>query len=601
MTELESQINDLPHECGVYQFYDQNGKLLYVGKSKDLNKRVKSYFKIKHENRKTKVMVSQIKRLTTTVVESEFDALLLENNLIKQYQPRFNVMLKDGKTYPWLCIKKERFPRVFYTRKKINDGSEYFGPYPNFTTVRTLMELTNELYPLRSCNYDLSEEKIARKKYKVCLEYHIGNCKGPCEAKIKELAYNQNIQQVRKIFNGNFKDSLKGLKKEMKMFADNQEFEKAQEIKEKIESLESYQKKSMIVHPTIRNLDVYSIISDSTFAYVNYLQVNHGAVVRCHTIEIKKKLDENHSKLLTLAVVELRQRFDSHSNNIIASHPFILDQQTVIKVPQKGDKKKLIELSLRNAKYFRIERFKQIKITDPNRHANRIMYQMKKDLRLKVEPRHIECFDNSNIQGTNPVSACIVFRNGKPSKKEYRHYNIKTVTGPDDFASMEEVILRRYKRLVDERISLPELIIVDGGKGQLTSCLKSLEVLGLKDKITAIGIAKKLEEIFLQNDSHPLYIDKRSETLKIIQMARDEAHRFSLNHHRIKRSKSSIASKLDLIPGVGEKTKGKLLGKFKSLKRIETTPLIEFQNFLGKQRGKKIFEEIQKLSDNAMG
>lgn len=598
MTELESQIKDLPHECGVYQFYDQKDKLLYVGKAKDLNKRVKSYFKADHENRKTQMMVNRINRLTTTVVETELDALLLENNLIKQYQPRYNVMLKDDKTYPWLCIKKERFPRVFYTRKKIDDGSEYFGPYPNFNTVRTLMDLTNELYPLRSCNYDLSEKKIEQKKYKVCLEYHIGNCNGPCEARVEEHVYDQHIIEVRKIFNGNFKDSLKGFKTQMKKHADNQEFERAQEVKEKIESLENYQEKSMIVHPKIHNLDVFSIISDPSFAYVNYLQVNHGAVVRCHTMEIKKKLDEDNSRLLTLAVIELRHRFDSKSNNIIASHPFVLDEQTIIKVPQKGDKKKLIELSLRNAKYFRIERFKQIKITDPNRHTNRIMKQIKKDLRLKVEPRHIECFDNSNIQGTNPVSACVVFRNGKPSKKEYRRYNIKTVVGPDDFASMEEVILRRYKRLIGENASLPDLIIVDGGKGQLSSCLKSLEVFGLKDKITAIGIAKKLEEIFLQGDSEPLYLDKRSETLKVIQMARDEAHRFSLNHHRSKRSKSSMSSKLDFIPGVGEKTKTKLLGKFKSLKRIESASLNELQIISGQQRGKKIFDEIQKLSDN---
>ncbi len=596
-TELESQIKELPHECGVYQFYDQKNRLLYVGKAKNLNKRVKSYFKTKHDHRKTQMMVSRIHRLETTVVETELDALLLENNLIKQYQPRYNVMLKDDKTYPWLCIKKERFPRVFYTRKKIKDGSEYFGPYPNFKTVRTLMDLTKALYPLRTCHYDLSEEKIFQKKYKVCLEYHIGNCKGPCEAKFEENEYDQNIQQVRKIFNGNFKDSLSGFKIQMKQYADQKKFERAQEIKEKMESLEDYQKKSMIVHPTIHNLDVYSILSDPSYAYVNYLQVNHGAIVRCHTMEIKKKLDEDNATLLTLTVIELRQRFDRQSNHIIASHPFVLDEKTIIKVPQKGDKKKLIELSLRNAKYFRIERFKQIKITDPSRHIDRLMQQMKKDLRLKVEPRHIECFDNSNIQGTHPVSACVVFRNGKPSKKEYRHYNIKTVIGPDDFASMEEVILRRYKRLVEENASLPALIIVDGGKGQLSSCLKSLEVLGLKDKITAIGIAKKLEEIFLQNDSQPLYIDKRSETLQVIQMARDEAHRFSLNHHRSKRSKSSLSSKLDFIPGVGEKTKTKLLRKFKSFKRVEEASLDELQNILGQHRGQKIFEEIQKLSD----
>ena len=595
MTDLQLQIMSLSHQCGVYQFYDKLDKVIYVGKAINLKKRVNSYFTKTHDNNKTKMMVSRIRRISTIVVESELDALLLENNLIKKYQPRYNVMLKDDKTYPWLCIKKERFPRVFYTRKKISDGSEYFGPYPNFKTVRTLMDLINELYPLRNCNYNLSAEKIEQKNYKVCLEYHIGNCYGPCESKIDEHIYNDNIKAIRQIMKGNFRDSIEKFKAQMSQYADSLDFEKAQLIKEKIESLENYQERSMIVHPTIHNLDVYSILSDPEFAYVNYLQVNHGAIVRSHTMEIKKKLDEDDAKLLAMMVIEFRQRFDSDSTNIIASHAFKLDEETRVKVPIKGDKKKLIDLSLRNAKYFRIERFKQIKIVDPERHTNRIMQQMRKDLRLEIEPRYIECFDNSNTQGTIPVSACVVFRDGKPSKNEYRLFNIKTVSGPDDFASMEEVIFRRYKRLLSENSSLPDLIIVDGGKGQLSACLKSLESLNLRRKITAIGIAKRLEEIFFEEDPLPLYLDKKSETLKIIQQARDEAHRFGLSHHRSKRSKTSWTSKLDLVPGIGIKTKTLLLREFKSLKRLEQATESELQNILGKQRGTKIFIELGKI------
>ncbi|KAB8155774.1 excinuclease ABC subunit UvrC [Kordia sp. TARA_039_SRF] len=595
MTEsLEVQLKTLPTNPGVYQYYDKDGKLLYVGKAKNLKKRVTSYFTKKHEYGKTRVLVKKIANIKHIVVATETDALLLENNLIKKYQPRYNVMLKDDKSYPWICIKNERFPRVFPTRKMIKDGSEYFGPYTSMKTVRTLLDLIKGLYPLRTCNYDLSHEKINAGKYKVCLEYHLGNCIGPCEGYQTVQSYDEQIVAIREIIKGNFKDSLNQFKTQMKAHAEAMEFEQAQKVKEKIEILENYQAKSTIVNPKINNVDVFSIISDESFGYINFLQLSLGSIVRSHTLEIKKKLDETDKELLELAITEIHQRFKTNSKEIYVPFKVEVGENFKVTVPKLGDKKRILDLSLRNAKYFRQERFKQIKLTDPDKHVNRIMSQMQKDLRLSEEPRHIECFDNSNIQGTNPVAACVVFKNGKPSKKEYRHFNIKTVEGPDDFASMEEVVYRRYKRLLDEEEPLPQLIVIDGGKGQLSSALKSLDALGLRGKIAIIGIAKRLEEIYYPGDSIPLYLDKKSETLKIIQHLRNEAHRFGITFHRNKRSSSALNSELETIPGIGEKTIVELLKKFKSVKRISAASQEELAAVVGNSRAKKIYDNFQK-------
>ena len=587
---IELQLQTLPDNPGVYQYYDKDGKILYVGKAKNLKKRVASYFTKSHDNYKTAVLVKKIVEIKHIVVLTEQDALLLENNLIKKLQPRYNINLKDDKTYPWICIKKEPFSRIFPTRKMIKDGSEYFGPYTNFKIVNTLLDLIKELYPLRTCSYDLSEQNINHHKYKVCLEYHIGNCKGPCEGLETLENYQQHVNASREILKGNFKESLKEFKQKMNAFAANMQFEEAQKIKEKMESLENYQAKSTILNPKLSNIDVFSIISDETMAYVNFLQIAHGAIIRSHTLELKKKLDETDEELLELAVVELRDRFNLTSKEIIL--PFELDfgNNIRITVPQLGDKKHILELSQRNAKYQRLEQLKQIQIVDPERHTNRIMAQMQKDLRLTVEPRHIECFDNSNIQGTNPVAACVVFKDGKPSIIEYRHFNIKTVEGPDDFASMEEVVYRRYKRLQEEQQPLPQLIIIDGGKGQLSSALKSLDALELRGKIAIVGIAKRLEELFYPGDSVPLYLDKKSETLKIIQQLRNEAHRFGITHHRDKRSKSALQTSLETIPGVGEKTMIMLLKHFKSVKRLALATENEISSVVGASKAKKIHE-----------
>ncbi|MGB5699406.1 excinuclease ABC subunit UvrC [Muriicola sp.] len=589
---VELQLNTLPHSPGVYQFYDKDSKILYVGKAKNLKKRVTSYFTKTHENGKTRVMVKKIHSLRHIVVPTESDALLLENNLIKKYQPRYNVLLKDDKSYPWICIKKERFPRIFPTRKLIKDGSEYFGPYTSMKTVRTLLDLIKSVYPLRTCNYDLSEEKITAGKYKVCLEYHLGNCKGPCEGLQTEKEYHQQIDDIREIIKGNFKTSLHYFKKEMKALAAEMHFEEAERIKNKIEVLENYQVKSTIVNPKINNVDVFSIISDDAYAYINFLQLSHGSIIRSHTMEIKKKLQEADKDLLQLAIIELRQRFNSQSRELYLPFTLTLPDDLKLTVPKLGDKKKILDLSERNAKFYRQERFKQTRITDPDRHVNRIMAQMKKDLRLSEEPRHIECFDNSNIQGSHPVAACVVFRDGKPVKKEYRHYNIKTVEGPDDFASMEEVVFRRYRRLLEEEASLPQLIVIDGGKGQLSSALKSLEALNLRGKIAIIGIAKRLEEIYFPEDPIPLYLDKKSESLKIIQQLRNEAHRFGITFHRNKLSNTAFESLLEGIDGIGDKTAEQVLKKFKSVKRIKEASLEDLSEVVGWSKAKKIYENF---------
>lgn len=587
-TPLELQIQTLPDSPGVYQYFDKDEKLLYVGKAKNLKKRVMSYFNKVHEVGRTRVMVRKIVTVKHIVVPTESEALLLENNLIKKLQPRYNVLLKDDKTYPWICIKKEPFPRIFSTRTVIKDGSEYFGPYTSFKTVHTLLDLIKELYPLRTCNYDLSPHNIQSGKYKVCLEYHLGNCKGPCEGHEPYEVYQHHVDAIREILKGNFKESLKDFRKLMMELATDMRYEEAQRIKVKIDVLENYQARSTVFNPRISNLDVFTIISDETMAYVNFIQVSHGAIIRSHTMEIKKKMDEPDEELLELAVVELRERFNLMGKEVLV--PFLIDlgEKVNVTVPKLGDKKLILDLSERNARFFRMDQLKQEKIVDPDRHTNRIMALMKKDLRMPEEPRHIECFDNSNIQGTNPVSACVVFKDGKPSKKDYRHFNIKTVEGPNDFASMEEVVYRRYKRLLDENQPLPQLIIIDGGKGQLSSALKSLDDLGLRGKITIIGIAKRLEELFYPGDSVPMYLDKKSETLKIIQHLRNEAHRFGISHHRDKRSKGALQTSVETIPGIGEKTMVTLITHFKSVKRMAAAGEEEIAKVVGPSKAKKI-------------
>jgi len=571
---IEIQIKSLPEVPGVYQYYDKQEKIIYIGKAKNLKKRVSSYFNRILDNHKTRLLVKNINRIEHVVVDSEMDALLLENNLIKKYKPRYNILLKDDKTYPWICLEKQPKPKIFFTRNITDKSREYFGPFTSVKHLKILIQLIKETYPF--LNQELNHLlKINNKESSIFL-------------------FDKHELSIKQLINGNLNFCINHFKKEMKVLSNELKFEEAQVLKEKINALVGYQAKSTIVNPKISNVDVFSIISDESHGYINYLQVSFGAIVRSHTIEIKKKLDEKNESLLQLGIIEIRQLFSSISKTLFLSQKVSLGEELKVFVPQQGDKKKLVDLSIRNAKYFRIDRYKQMKITDPDRHTNRIMSQMKVDLRLPKEPIHIECFDNSNIQGSNPVAACIVFKNGKPSKKEYRHYNIKTVNGPDDFASMEEVVFRRYKRLLEEEASLPQLIVIDGGKGQLSSAVKSLDILGLRGKISILGIAKRLEEIYFPNDSIPLYLDKKSESLKILQRARDEAHRFGIIFHRQKRSKSSLTSKLDVIPGIGPATREKLLSSLKSFKRIKSASKREVINILGKEKGARIYEALQK-------
>lgn len=587
---IKSILNNLPSKPGVYQYFDKNEKIIYVGKAKNLKKRVSSYFHKDHyDYAKTKVLVSKIVDIKFILVDTEMDALFLENNLIKKYQPRYNILLKDDKTYPWICIKKERFPRVFSTRKVIKDGSEYFGPYASSKSMRTILELIGQLYQLRTCNYQLSEENIQSGKFKVCLDYHIKKCLGPCEGHQSEADYQESIGNIRAILKGNSQEVKKHFRKLMMEHAENLEFEEAQSIKEKLDILEKYQAKSTVVSPTVNNVDVFSILSDEDAAYVNFFKVMNGAIIQSHTVEIKKKLNESDAEILELAVFDIRQTFGSVSKEIITNVALDSEDQHInFHVPQRGDKKHLVDLSLRNVKYFRQEKIKQMSLVDPERHSNRVLEQLKKDLRLQELPKHIECFDNSNIQGTNPVAACVVFKNAKASKKDYRHFNIKTVEGPDDFASMEEVVYRRYKRLLDEKQSLPQLIVIDGGKGQLSSALKALEDLDLRGKIAIIGIAKRLEEIYYPGDAYPLYLDKRSESLKIIQQLRNEAHRFGITHHRDRRSKAAIGSELDQIKGIGPATVELLIKQFKSVKRVQEASEKDLEAVVGLSKAKKI-------------
>lgn len=587
---LELQLKTLPSEPGVYRYYDKNDQLLYVGKAKHLKKRVLSYFNKNQNGYRTRIMVSKIHRLETTVVNSEYDALLLENNLIKAHQPFYNVMLKDDKSYPWICIKNEDFPRIFLTRTKIKDGSEYYGPYAKVRPARILLDTIKSLYKIRTCNLNLAPEKIAEGKYRVCLEYHIKNCNGPCEALESKEDYDEKVEAIRGIIKGDFRFAKKYLEERMYRFASNLEFEKAQMIKQNIESLDDYQAKHTVVNPTIDDVDVFGMTSDETAAYVNYFKIRNGSIVQSFTTEIKKVLEETDEDILEEALVEIRQKFDSTSKEIlIPFHLGIEIPNVKLIVPKVGDKKRIVELSEKNAKEYRLEKLKQVQIIDPERHTNRIMSDMQRILRMPVEPRHIEGFDNSNIQGTNPVSACVVFKDGKPSKADYRIFHPKTVEGPNDFATMEEVIYRRYRRLLDEGEPLPQLILIDGGKGQLSSAVKSLKLLGLYGKITIIGIAKRLEEIYFPEDSIPLYIDKKAETLKILQRVRDEAHRFGVKHHRTRRKNSTIKSELEEIPGIGEKTIELLLSKLKSVKRVKESDLATLEEILGKAKAKIVW------------
>ena len=564
-----------------------------MGKAKNLKNRVLSYFNKSQIGYKTRMMVSKIVRLETTVVNSEYDALLLENNLIKEYQPFYNILLKDDKSYPWICIKKEPFPRIFLTRNVIKDGSEYYGPYAKVKQAKTLIEVIKNIYKLRTCSLNLAPEKIKEGKYKVCLEYHIKNCSGPCEGLESEEEYAQKLNAIRGIIKGEFKAAREYLEAEMYNYAAKLEFENAQQSKEKLQILENYQTHTTIVSSNINDVDVFGIISDEAAAYVNYFKIKNGSIIQSYTTEIKKMLDETDEEILEEALIEIRNKFNSTSTEIFL--PFHLNIEiphVKLIVPKLGDKKRIVELSEKNAMEYRVEKLKQVQIVDPERHTNRIMAEMKKLLRLPEEPRHIEGFDNSNIQGTNPVSACVVFKDGKPSKADYRIFHVKTVEGPNDFATMEEVIYRRYSRLLDEGEPLPQLILIDGGKGQLSSAVKSLKLLGLYGKISIIGIAKRLEEIFFPEDPVPLYLDKKSETLKVLQWVRDESHRFGVKHHRTRRKNSTIKSELEEIPGVGEKTIQQLLSKLKSVKRIKEASLETLEEILGKSKAKAVWEHF---------
>ncbi|MFN0030700.1 MAG: excinuclease ABC subunit UvrC [Flavobacteriales bacterium] len=595
---IENILKLLPHNPGVYQYYDEEGTILYVGKAKNLRNRVSSYFnKQQYESAKTKLLVRKIADIKYIVVETELDALLLENSLIKKYQPRYNINLKDDKTYPSIVIKKEDFPRIFATRQLIKDGSEYHGPYASVKTMHAVLDLIKRLYPIRTCSLPLTAKNIESGKFKVCLEYHLGNCLGPCEGKQSLPDYEYNVQNIRQIVKGNYSDLIRELKAQMNELASDYAFEEAQRTKDKIELIENFQARSTIVNPSIHNVDVFTIAADATAGYVNYMKVNNGVIVRGYSCELKKKLEETEQELLEFAILDIRDKFQSSSAEIFI--PFEVELQipeVEFHIPQRGDKKKLLDLSHRNSTHYMLDAQKQQEMVDPERHVNRIMETMQKDLHLPEMPRHIECFDNSNIQGTNPVSACVVFRNAKPSKADYRIFNPKTVVGPDDFGTMKEVVFRRYRRLMDEGESLPQLIIIDGGKGQLSSALESLEELGLRGKVTIIGIAKKLEEIFFPGDALPIYLDKRSETLKLIQQLRDEAHRFGITKHRNKRSKEALRSELTDIKGIGFRTTQTLLAHFKTVNAVKEATLSQLETVVNKRSAKVVWEYFNKAS-----
>jgi excinuclease ABC subunit C len=594
-SHIEPIVKSLPQKPGVYQYFDEKNRIIYVGKAKNLKKRVSSYFaKINSISGKVQMLVRKIADIKYIVVDTEQDALLLENNLIKKYRPHYNVALKDDKTFPWICIRSEPFPRIYSTRTVIRDGSVYYGPYANVRLMNTLLDLIRQLFPLRTCNLNLTEKNIREKKFKVCLEYHLGNCKGPCEGLQTKEDYEESIRQVKEIIKGNINMVGRQLREVMMEYAGRMEFEKAHLVKEKLMLVEKFQAKSTVVSTTIHNVDVFSILQDATSAYVNYMKVMNGAIIQVHTIEVVNKLDETAEELLTLAITDFRERFESNSPEILVPFPieeFKIESAEFV-VPKIGDKKKLVELSERNLKYYQLEKEKQKELVDPEHRSNRILTKMMSDLRMQEMPVHIECFDNSNIQGSFPVAAMVCFKNAKPDKSEYRHFNIKTVEGPNDFASMEEIIFRRYKRLLDEKAPLPQLIVVDGGKGQLSAAMTSLEKLGLRGKITVIGIAKKLEEIYYPGDSLPMYLDKKSESLRLIQQMRDEAHRFGITHHRRKREKGTIKAQLTEIEGIGYSTNQTLLRKFRSVRNIKEATLEDLQAVIGKAKGKVVYDHF---------
>ena len=592
---LKDKIYNLPNKPGVYQFFGSDDKIIYVGKAKSLKKRVQSYFnKNTYENYRLKLLVNKIRDIKYIIVESESEALLLENNLIKKYQPKYNVQLKDDKTFPWICIKNEPFPRVFSTRNVVRDGSQYFGPYTSSNMVRILLDLIRKLYPLRTCNYNLSNENIEKQKFRPCLEYHIGNCKAPCIGNQTKEDYNESIENIKHILKGNLQEVINYLHQMMMDFSRQYNFEEAQVLKEKISILEKYKSRSTVVSSTIHNVDVFTYIDDGKSLLVNYLKVVTGRIVQSHTIDIKKKLEENPEEILPIAMIDIRQKMKSNSKEIIA--PVAVDfpfEGINIHIPQRGDKKKLLDLSQRNLKYYHFEKKRRNEQLKRKFEKKSVLEELQKNLHMDKLPIHIECFDNSNIQGTNPVAACVVFKNGKPKKNEYRHYNIQSVHGPDDYASMEEVVYRRYKRLLHQGEELPQLVIIDGGKGQLSSAMKSLHRLGLRDEIAIIGIAKKLEEIYFPNDSVPLYLDKNSSSLHLIQQLRDEAHRFGINFHRKKRSESLKETALEKIPGIGQKTAQSLLQEFKSVERVKKQNLEQLSKVVGKAKAKIVLDYFQ--------
>ena len=595
--DYKAAIKNIPHKPGVYQYYDGHNELIYIGKAKDLKNRVNSYFNNdSHKiNAKTRVLVGKIQFITFTIVDTEIDAWLLENSLIKKYQPRYNVMLKDDKTYPWIIIKNERFPRIFWTRRLIKDGSKYLGPYPSVSMMHSILDLIKETYPLRSCSLPLNEPNIAAKKFKVCLEYQIGNCKGPCENLQSEADYIKSIEEIKDILSGKIGYILRNIKQEIEKASKDLNFELAFKLNRKFELLEKYQSKSTIVNSSITEVDVYSIASDEKLAFVNYLKVVNGTIIQTQTIEIKKKLDESDAELLSIAISEFRARYASDSKEIIV--PFemeVEDENVKFTVPKQGEKKKLLELSQKNVLFFKKDKLDQYEKLNPDLRTDRVLSQMQKDLHLKDLPIHIECFDNSNFQGDYPVSAIVVFKNARPSKKDYRHFNVKTVEGPNDFATMEEAVYRRYKRILEEGETLPQLVIIDGGKGQLTSAVKSLKKLNILDKLTVIGIAKRLEELYFPGDQYPISLDKKSESLKLIQQLRDEAHRFGITFHRKKRDKGTLNTELEKIDGIGKTTADKLLTHFKSVKKIRVATSTELAQVLNKNQITSLLEYFLK-------
>lgn len=590
---IELKLQTLPAKPGVYQYFDENDTIIYVGKAKNLKKRVASYFTKTLHDGKTRLLVKKIADIKYIVVETELDALLLENNLIKAYQPKYNILLKDDKTYPWICVKNEHFPRIFSTRNPVKDGSKYYGPYPSVRMMNTLLSLIHRLYSIRTCSLDLSPKALQKQNYKVCLEYHIGNCKGPCSLLQREEEYSKDVSAIHEILKGNITQVIKHMNESMWKAAEELRFEVADELKVKIHLLENYKSKSTVVSPTIHEVDVFTVLAEEDVAYINYLVIHSGAIIHAYTSEVKKRLNETVEDIVGFVLPELRERYKSVSKEVIVEKLYRIQLNDFkFFVPQRGDKKELLELSKRNTRFYKIEKIKTQKIKDPEAHQKRILTQIQHDFRLKELPVHIECFDNSNIQGTNPVAACVVFKNAKPSKKDYRHFNIKTVEGPDDYASMEEIIYRRYSRLLSEKQNLPQLIIIDGGKGQLGAALKSIDKLNIRGKVAVVGIAKRLEEIYFPGDALPLYIDKRSESLKMVQFLRNEAHRFGITHHRNKRSKNALQSEITNIKGIGEKTRQNLMQHFKSVKRLKLAHKEEIEQIVGKAKAKLIIQAL---------